>query len=210
LSRPGPAVHPIDPSAVAGALAALIDRRAGIVRVAVDGPAAAEPHTVAATLVAPLQTRGRPAVLIPADGFWHDASLRFEHGREDPDAFLSWLDARALRREVLDPVVRTGRYLPSLRDPATNRSTREPIRTVTPGTIVLVSGELLLGLGLPFDVTVHLALSAAALARRSPADRAWTLPAFARYDDEVHPAAIADVVLRLDDPRHPAVTGLLP
>ncbi|HEX8346664.1 MAG TPA: uridine kinase, partial [Actinoplanes sp.] len=62
-----------------------------------------------------------------------------------------------------------------------------------------------LGAGLPFDVTVHLELSAAALARRTPPELHWTLPAFARYGDEVDPAAFADVVVRLDDPRRPAM-----
>jgi hypothetical protein len=70
---------------------------------------------------------------------------------------------------------------------------------------MLVSGALLLGAGLPFDVTVHLQLSAAALARRTPAEQRWTLPAYARYDLEVAPATFADVVVRLDDPRRPAV-----
>jgi hypothetical protein len=64
---------------------------------------------------------------------------------------------------------------------------------------------LLLGAGLPFELTVHLQMSAAALLRRTdPADR-WTLPAYARYAEEVAPAAFADVVVRMDDPRHPAV-----
>jgi len=52
---------------------------------------------------------------------------------------------------------------------------------------------------------VHLELSPAALARRTPTDLEWTLPAYARYADEVDPAAVADMVVRLDDPRHPAV-----
>jgi hypothetical protein len=70
---------------------------------------------------------------------------------------------------------------------------------------VLVDGCLLLGRGLPFDLTVHLRLSAAALARRTPAEQRWTLPAYARYEAEVDPDRVADVVVRLDDPRHPAI-----
>jgi hypothetical protein len=70
---------------------------------------------------------------------------------------------------------------------------------------VLVSGALLLGAGLPFDVTVHLEMSAAALDRRTGPDERWTLPAYARYGAEVDPAAFADVVVRVDDPRHPAM-----
>ena len=71
--------------------------------------------------------------------------------------------------------------------------------------MVIVSGPLLLGAGLPFDVTVHLSVSAAALDRRTGAELRWTLPAYARYADEVDPASFADVVVRLDDPRRPAL-----
>ena len=70
---------------------------------------------------------------------------------------------------------------------------------------MIVSGPLLLGAGLPFDLTVHLHLSAAALQRRTPEEQRWTLPAFARYGEEVGPPAFADVVVRLDDPRRPAL-----
>jgi hypothetical protein len=130
--------------------------------------------------------------------------LRFEHGREDVDSYLSWLDDGALRREVLSGST----YLPSLRDPQTNRATRDARRELPDNAILVVTGALLLGLGLPFDRVVHLAVSAAARQRRTPAAEAWTLPAFDRYDAEVSPADLADVVVKLDDPRHPAVRGL--
>lgn len=142
-----------------------------------------------------------------ARSFWRDASLRFEHGREDVDSYPSWLDADALRREVLLPALH-GEFLPSLRDPATNRSTRAARARLGERGVLLVSGELLLGRGLPFDRTVHLAMSAAARARLTPESEAWTLPAFERYDAEVQPQDVADVVIRIDDPRHPAVAGL--
>ena len=74
--------------------------------------------------------------------------------------------------------------------------------------MLVVSGAFLLGLGLPFDRVVHLSMSPAARARRTALELAWTLPAFERYDDEVSPAALADVVVRLEDPRRPAVRGL--
>jgi hypothetical protein len=88
---------------------------------------------------------------------------------------------------------------------ATDRAAREPYRDLPPGAVLLVSGPLLLGGGLAFDVAVHLEISAAALARRTADEDRWTLPAYARYADEVDPAAFADVVIRLDDPRHPAM-----
>jgi hypothetical protein len=71
--------------------------------------------------------------------------------------------------------------------------------------VVLVSGPLLLGGGLSFDLAVHLELSEKALERRTPPEERWTLPAFARYADEVSPASFADLVVRADDPRRPAV-----
>ena len=181
---------------------------AGTVRVAVDGPPVAEPHVLAASLVEPLRERGRPVALVHAETFWRDASLRLEYGHEDVESFGSWLDADALRREVLDPVVDAGSYLPSLRDPATNRSTRAPARPAPDGTVLVVSGSFLLGRGLPFDRTIHLLVSPAARARRTPPDEAWTLPAYESYELETDPAGIADVVVRADDLRHPAVHGL--
>jgi hypothetical protein len=142
---------------------------------------------------------------VRAESFWRDASLRFEQGREDVDSYLSWLDAGALRREVLTA---GGWFLPSLRDPATNRATRVPREPLPDNAVLVVSGTFLLGLGLPFDRVVHLALSPAARARRTPDEDAWTLAGFDRYDADIGPGAIADVVIKLDDPRHPAVRGL--
>ena len=48
-------------------------------------------------------------------------------------------------------------------------------------------------------------MSSAARRRRTPADQAWTLPAFDRYDEEVGPAELADIVIKVDDPAHPAL-----
>jgi hypothetical protein len=199
-----PDYRPVTWDALAAQLADWLTAKPGPVRVAVDGPPCAEPERLAASLADPLRALGRPLVHVPAHGFWRDASLRYEHGREDVDAYLGWLDDGALRREVL-----TGdHYLPSLRDPLSNRVTREPSRPLPDNAVLVVSGAFLLGLGLPYDAAVHLALSPAARARRTPPDDAWTLPAFDRYDADVSPAALADVVVRVEDPRRPAVTGL--
>jgi hypothetical protein len=180
----------------------------GRLRVAIDGAPAADPAGLADALVDPLRVLGRPAVRISSDDFLRPASVRFEIGRTNPDAFYTgWLDEAGLRREVLDPSEAggSGRILTSLWNAVTDRASRTPYRQVPPGTVVLVSGALLLGAGLPFDVAVHLELSAAALARRTAPELRWTLPAFARYGDEVDPGAFADVVVRLDDPRRPAL-----
>jgi hypothetical protein len=200
--------RPTSPLDLPDALARWLTTTPGVVRVGIDGPAAAQPDSLAASMIEPLRALGRPAVHIPAATFWRDAALRLEFGHEDVEGFLSWLDADALRREVLLPLVERGEYLPSLRDPVTNRSTREPVRTAEPSTVLLVSGELLLGLGLPFDRVIHLAMSPAARARHTEPSLAWTLPAFENYDETVDPASLADVVIRLEDPRRPAVRGL--
>ena len=203
-------IRPISPPLLVEELAdrfaaAQPDRR---LRVAVDGAPAAAAQRLAAALVEPLRVRGRPAYAVAADGFLRAASLRFEHGRTDPDAYYEgWRDDAALRREVLEPAgpAGTGRILPSLWNPVTDRATRAAYRTLGPTEVVLVPGPLLLGGPLPFDMTVHLVLSDAALARRTPAELAWTLPAFRRYATEVDPASFADVVVRADDPLRPAV-----
>jgi len=177
-------------------------------RVAVDGADAADPAALADALVGPLRVRGRSAVRVRTGDFLRPASLRLEFGRTNPDSFyLGWLDEAGLRREVLDPAGPggSGRIVTRLWDARTDRATREPYRELPPDAVVIVSGPLLLGSGLPFDATVHLHLSAAALERRTEPEQRWTLPAFARYGAEVDPAAFADLVVRLDDPRRPAV-----
>ncbi len=177
-------------------------------RVAIDGPAAAAPQRLADALVGPLRERGHEAVHIDTADFLRPASVRLEFGREDPDSFYAgWFDEAGLAREVLDPAGPggSGRVLTRLWNAETDRAAREPYRALPPGAVLLVSGPLLLGGGLAFDFTVHLELSPAALDRRTPPAEAWTLPAFDRYAREVDPAAFADVVVRLDDPRRPAV-----
>ncbi|MEO9140385.1 MAG: uridine kinase [Jatrophihabitans sp.] len=177
----------------------------GVVRVAVDGSECAGPEEFAASLVEPLRERGRPAVHLRAAQFWRDASVRLEYGHRDVDSYPDWLDVDALQREVLTALDKRSEYLPSLRDPVTNRSTREPARVAAPDSVVLVSGAFLLGRGLSFELTVHRAMSPAAMARHTPDDDLWTLPALERYERQVASSDVADIVVRVDDPRHPAV-----
>lgn len=177
-------------------------------RVAVDGPAASGPAELAEQIAGVLRATGRAASVIPAASFWRDASLRLEYGRTDVDSYArDWLDVPALTREVLDPLGPdgNGEFLPALRDPVTNRSRRDPYRVAAPDEIVLIAGELLLGAGLTFDTTIHLALSTAARARRTAADEAWTLPAHDRYDVEVDPARTANIVISWNDRARPAL-----
>ncbi|MFJ2212247.1 uridine kinase [Streptomyces sp. NPDC101062] len=180
-------------------------------RVAFDGAPAARPDQSAAALAQALRVRGRSVLVVGAGGFLRPASLRYEYGREDPDTYYSgWFDTGALWREVLGPLDPggTGRVLPDLWDPATDRATRSPHRELAPGGVLVVHGPLLMGHWFPFDLTVHLRLSPGALRRRTDPGERWTLPAFERYEAEVDPAATADVVVRADDPRHPAWSGL--
>ena len=145
-------------------------------------------------------------VHVRADDFWLPAGQRFEYGREDEESWLNgWLDEGSLRREVLDSFPDTGRALPALRDPRTDRSARVAVLSLPADGVVVVSGSVLLGRGLPFDVRVHLRLTPAALVRRTPDDQAWTLPALGRYVNERKPLDEADLVVRYDDPRHPAL-----
>jgi hypothetical protein len=202
--------RPISPDVLAAELtervAALPHRR---LAVAVDGAdGATDTAGLADALVDPLRLLGRAAVRVPASGFLRPASLRFEHGKRNPDArYTDWLDLGALRREVLDPLAGegSGEVLPALWDTERDRATRMARVPVPEGGVVLVNGEFLLGAGLAFDLVVHLWLSPAALRRRLPEDDAWALPAYERYESEVDPGALADVTVRVDDPRHPAV-----
>lgn len=203
---------PVSPDALSELLAELCsgavassDRR---LRVAVDGADAAAPGALADSLVGPLRARGVPTARVTAKDFLRPASLRLEFGRTDPDAFYDhWLDANGLDREVLTPWGASGsaRYLPVLWDAATDRAARAEYVPVPARAVLLVDGALLLGRGLPFDLTVHTRLTPAALRRRTPPDLAWTLPAFGRYEREVEPERVADLVIRADDPRRPAI-----
>lgn len=179
-------------------------------RVVVDGAPAAPTRALADALAEALPPRGRPVLRVPARGFLRPASLRLEYGRQDADTYYErWLDTGALWREVFAPLGADGdgRVLPSLWDPDTDRATRAAYRWLPPGGVLLLDGPLLLGHGFPLDLAVHLRLTPAALARRTPDDERWTLPAFARYEDEVRPVETADVTVRCDDPRRPAWSG---
>jgi hypothetical protein len=201
-------IRPITNDALVAELADRIGAMPGWVRVGIDGAEAARPHELADVLVAPLRARGRDVVRVRSDDHLRPASLRFERGRRDPDSFYEdWLDVDGLVREVLAPLEPggDGQIRPVRFDAVADRASRTGFTTVAPEAVVLLSGALLLGHGLPLDLTVHIVLSPAALARRTEPELAWTLPAYQRYAEEVDPAVWADVVVRADDPRHPAV-----
>ena len=167
-------------------------------RVLLDGVGS---RALSDALVPGLRAASRPPLQVHAEDFLRPAGERFEFGREDEESFrTTWLDAAALDREVLS---REGGYLPALWDAAADRSARRQVQPVPPGAVLLVDGVLLLGRGLPAELTVHVALSRAALARRGVP--AWQLPAFAHYDREVRPGEVCDVLVRAEDPLRPAL-----
>jgi hypothetical protein len=184
------------------------DSRRPWLRVAVDGAPAADPAALADALVDALKLRGRPVLRISADDFLRPASVRLEYGHHDPDAFYQdRLDLGALRREVLEPLGPdgTGKVLPTFWDTATDRATRAPYVNLARGGVLLLDGATLIGLGLDLDLTVHLSMNPAALARHTPPEDHWTLPAYERYAEEAQPETYADVTIRVNDPKHPAL-----
>jgi hypothetical protein len=200
-----PSVHPLTPDGVVDAVAARADEYDGVRRVCIDGAPATDPHALGSRVAAVLSAR-RPTVHVRADQFWRPAGQRFEYGKQDVQAYLdTWLDVDSLRREVLDAVEVRRVVLPGLRDPLTDRSLRLPLVPLGDDPVVIVTGSALLGRWLPFELTVHLRMSPSALARRTPPEEQWMLEAFAEYDASVAPADVADLVVRCDDPQHPAL-----
>ncbi len=164
----------------------------------VDGVGA---RAVADLLADRLVAGGRVPVRVSAGDFLRPAGERLEHGREDAQDFRErWLDAGALRREVVES---GDHYLPALWDAARDRSARAAVQPLPQRAVVVVDGLFLLDHALPAALVVHVALSPAALRRRGRPG--WQLEAFAAYDDEVRPGEVCDVLVRAEDPARPAV-----
>lgn len=201
-------ITPVTPARLVDEIVELVVARPGRVRLALDGAPPARPRPLADAVAVALRARGRAVVVVDADDYLRPASLRLEYGRTDPDTFLDgWLDATGLRREVLGPAAPdgSGRVLPRLWDAQADRAYRDAYVDLAADGVVVLAGGLLLGRGLPLEVAVHLRTSPAALARRLPADLAWTLPAYVRYDTEHAPADEADLLVLADHPDRPAV-----
>jgi hypothetical protein len=195
------------PALVDELVARLLDEFPGRTRVLVDGAPPTEPGQLADALADALRVSGRPAPRVSAADFLRPASVRLERGRTDPDELLTgWLDIPGLLREVLRPggPDGSGWVLPRLWDSQVDRAYRAERMRLADNAVLVVDGSLLLGRGLPAELTVHLRMSAAALARRLDPEWRWALPAYARYDDEFDPAG-ADVLVLVDDPARPAL-----
>jgi len=201
--------RPVSPGKLVAELADTIANHGLHRRLAVimDGAPPAAPDEWANALVDPLRLRGRPVLRVSAGDFLRPASLRYERGRTDPDSrYDEWLDLPGLAREVLRPLAAGGgRVLPSLWDERTDRASRADYLDVPANGVVLVDGSLLLGRVPQPDIAIHLLLSEAALRRGIPDADRWTLPAFTRYEREIDPSSVADIVVAMDDPRHPAI-----
>lgn len=202
--------EPISPERLAERIADLVTAHEPDpwTRLAIDGAPEAGTSQVAAAVGEALADAGRPVLRISAGDFLRPRSLRLEHGREDPDVFYAeWLDLKGLRREVFGPLGPggSGRVLPTLWDAERDRASRAEYVELPPGGVLIVEGAFLMGIGLPFDVEVHLWLSPGALKRRTPEELAWTLPAYERYEAEADPSRAASLTARMDDARHPAL-----
>jgi hypothetical protein len=199
-SGAGLGLRPRTPATLAQDVVQLVARRPGLVRVLLDGHGADE---LADALVPGLAARGRAPLRARGRDFLRPAGERFEQGREDEEHFRTrWLDDAALEREVLARAAE-GSYLPALWDAARDRSYRRAREPVPQDAVVLVDGVFLLGRGLTCELTVHVALSPAALRRRGVPD--WQVRAFQQYDRQVRPGEVCDVLVRAEDPRRPAV-----
>jgi hypothetical protein len=180
-------------------------------RLGVDGAVPGDRSVLADAVGERLAAEGAPVLRASFEDFLRPRSVRLEHGRSDPDAgYEGWYDWAAVLREVLDPLGPggSGQWLPALWDAAADRATRMPRRSAPAGAVLVLEGPFLLRWELSgaFDAVVHLQTSPAAQRRRLPpqdADR--VVGAWERYLAETDPASRADVLVRCEDPAHPAL-----
>lgn len=206
-----PRFRPLTPDALADevlgrCLAAVAGGTA--LRVAVDGADAAGPGALADRVAERLRGAGRTPLRVSAADFLRPASLRLEHGREDPTSYQQdWVDHAALAREVLDPLGPggAGTWLPRLWDADRDRSARAAVVPAPPGAVLLLDGPMLLGRGHGLDLVVHLHLSEAALRRLTPAEDAWTVPALLEHEASVGTDDAADLLVRAEHADRPAL-----
>ncbi|MFC9840090.1 hypothetical protein ACFVKB_40885 [Rhodococcus sp. NPDC127530] len=189
-------------------LVALVSERClavhGTAVVAIDAPDGADPLPLADAVCVSLREQGRPCDVVSLHDYVRPASLRFEHGRDDELSYRTlWFDYDALNREVVRSVRTDRRWLPRLWDEDEDRSARCARVPAADGQVLLVTGPMLLGRDLDFDVTVQLHLGEGALLRRTPADQRWTVPALLRRAADV--TAEPDLLVRYDHPPRPAV-----
>lgn len=119
-----------------------------------------------------------------------------------------WVDAEALRRELVDPVTAGhGTIITRLRDPDTDRSVRQQTAPVPPQAVLVLDGPFLLADELPVDILVGFQLGRSTLVRSLPPQREWWTRGFETYDDRYGPTEAADVLVAYDHPSAPALAG---
>jgi hypothetical protein len=211
-------------AAVSLSLAAASAQPAYGVRAGVDGALGGDTGPLADAVAVAVAEAGRPVARVRRADFLRSRSVLMELGPADLDAsWERWYDDGALRREVLDPVgaeaavgaVAAGpaamTWLPALWDAERDRSVRASRRAAAPGTVLVVDGPYLLRWELAdaFDLVLHLVVSPAALARRGSRGGGLEVQGLAaswdRYLEETAPGERASYVVRLEDPRHPAL-----
>ncbi|AYF76669.1 hypothetical protein D7D52_25840 [Nocardia yunnanensis] len=194
----------VSPDALLDLLAERAMGLRGYAVVAVDGADAADPGAVAHGTAERLRTRGRPAEVVSLHDFVRPASVRLEYDRDSEFTYRTgWFDYAAVNREVLKPLRDTGRFLPALWNAQADRSARARIQQAAPDTILFLTGPMLLGRGLDFDLTVALRMSDGALRRRTPPDEMFTVDGLLEHQrrQSIDP----DVVVAWDHPDRPAI-----
>lgn len=196
-----------------GDAAALRDGGGGgtAVRLGVDAAVPADGEHVADAVAAALADRGAAVLRVRARDWLRPRSVRLAAGpRDAATAWTSEVDHLGLLREVLDPLGPggAGTWLPALWDEAADRAVRAPRRTAPAGSVLVLDGPFLLRWETAdaLDLVVHLLVSDAAVHRRLGGDAAVRRTgAWALYREETDPAPRADVVLRAEDLRRPAL-----
>src|SRR3954447_5128602 len=228
ISGTGARYEPVSVPALVGRLVEGVPDPAGhgrsaghAVRVGIDAAVVDDGRGLADALTKALAEQGLPVLRVRQAGFLRPRSIRLELGADDPDAaWERWYDDAGLRREVLDPLGPDGAmtWVQTLWAAAADRASRAPRRPTAPGTVVVLDGRFLLRWELAdaIDLAVHLQTSAAAQTRRTAdeAERQRLLPSWQRYLEETDPAgrvlsgAAPGVVVRYEDPRHPALVSV--
>ena len=180
------------------------------VRIGIDSAIDADGDELAARVVQRLSSGAVPAHRLRAGDFLRPRSLRLEFGRDPAAGYEHWYDVAALRREALDHLGPggDGSWLPRLRDPQTDRSIRVGREQASPRSVIVLDGRFLLRpeLRTSLDLVVHLEVSRPARRRRAPGDDApLALGAWDYYLAVCNPEQMADLVVRFDHPRRPAV-----
>jgi uridine kinase len=194
-------------------------------RVAFDGPDTAGKTTLADELAAVLRERGRHVLRASIDGFHHPRAARYARGADSPEGYyLDSFDHDAVRATLLDPLGPAGdrRYRTAVFDHRTDRPVAAPVESAPRSALLLFDGvflqrpELRDGFDLSIFVTVSvdevlrraLERDVPLLGARDEVERRYRtryIPGQRLYVADARPDAIADVLVRNDDPVAPVL-----